>query len=172
MPWKYLVFSKWHYRPLLLCMPTWKITIHFSTSFVWTPLAKVFSIFNTLLPCSNILCWYSIKQLYLANIAILACIGIAFIITGIIIIPIMQYYNRSGQKTPDSSWGRLSEALGNWGSGNLEGGGFGERVGTGEVSLQATWDRGGRILSQLGGFQVSRRGLKGEQRGGKGDQQG
>jgi hypothetical protein len=26
----------------------------------------------------------------------------------------------------------------NWGSGNLEGGGFGERVGTGEVSLQAT----------------------------------
>ncbi len=69
----------------------------------------------------------------------------------------------SGQKTPDCSWGRLSEALGNWGSGNLEGGGFGERVGTGEVSLQATWDRGGRILSQLGGFQVSRRGLKGEQ---------
>jgi hypothetical protein len=69
----------------------------------------------------------------------------------------------SGQKTPDYSWGRLSETLGNWGSGNLEGGGFGERVGTGEVSLQATWDRGGRILSQLGGFQVSRRGLKGEQ---------
>ncbi len=32
----------------------------------------------------------------------------------------------------------LSEALGNWGSGNLEGGGFGERVGTGEVTLQAT----------------------------------
>ncbi len=71
----------------------------------------------------------------------------------------------SGQKTPDSTWGRLSEALGNWGSGNLEGGGFGGRVGTGEVSLQATWDRGGRILSQLGGFQVSRRGWKGEQRG-------
>ncbi len=75
----------------------------------------------------------------------------------------------SGQKKPDCPWGRLSEALGNWGSGNLEGGGFGERVGTGEVSLQATWDRGGRILSQLGGFQVSRRGLKGEQKGGKGE---
>ncbi len=36
------------------------------------------------------------------------------------------------------SGGRLSEALGDWGSGNLERGGFGERVGTGEVSLQAT----------------------------------
>jgi hypothetical protein len=34
--------------------------------------------------------------------------------------------------------GRFSEALGNLGSGNLEGGGFGERVGKGEVSLQAT----------------------------------
>ncbi len=71
----------------------------------------------------------------------------------------------SRQKTPDSSWGRLSEALGNLGSGNLEGGGFGERVGKGEVSLQATWDRGGWILSQLRGFQVSRRESKGEQRG-------
>ncbi len=39
---------------------------------------------------------------------------------------------------PDSSLGRLSEALGNLGSGILEGGGFGERVGKGEVSLQAT----------------------------------
>ncbi len=27
-----------------------------------------------------------------------------------------------------------------------------ERVEKGEVSLQATWDQGGRILSQLGGF--------------------
>ncbi len=72
------------------------------------------------------------------------------------------YISCSGQKTPDNSWGRLSEARGDWGSGNLKGGGFGERVGTGEVSLQATWDRGGRILSQLGGFQVSRRGLKGK----------
>ncbi len=33
------------------------------------------------------------------------------------------------------------------------------------VSLQATRDRGGRFLSQLGGFQVSRRGYKGEERG-------
>jgi hypothetical protein len=74
----------------------------------------------------------------------------------------------SGQKMPES-WGRLSEALGNWRSGNLEGGGFGERVRTREVSLQATLDRGGRILSQLGGFQVSRRGLE---RGTKGNQQG
>ncbi len=76
--------------------------------------------------------------------------------------------NCSGQKTPES-WGRLSEALGILGSENLEGGGFGERVGKGEVSLQATWDRGGRILSQLGGFQVSRRGLE---RGARGKKQG
>jgi hypothetical protein len=32
----------------------------------------------------------------------------------------------------------IGEVLGNLGSGNLEGGGFGERVGKGEVSLQAT----------------------------------
>jgi hypothetical protein len=43
----------------------------------------------------------------------------------------------SGQKMPDSC-GRHSEALGNLGSGNLEGGGTGERVEKGEVSLQAT----------------------------------
>ncbi len=36
------------------------------------------------------------------------------------------------------------------------------------VSLQATRDRGGRFLSQLGGFQVSRRGQRGE----KGNWQG
>jgi hypothetical protein len=40
------------------------------------------------------------------------------------------------------------------------------------VSLQATWERGGRILSQQGGFQGSRergaKGSKGEQRGTKG----
>jgi hypothetical protein len=41
--------------------------------------------------------------------------------------------------------------------------------GNGEVSLRATWERGGRILSQQGGFQVSREGLK---RGVKGNQQG
>ncbi len=43
------------------------------------------------------------------------------------------------------------------------------RIEEGEVSLQATWDQAGRILSQQGGFQVS----KGEQeRGAKGNQQG
>ncbi len=78
---------------------------------------------------------------------------------------ILVYHKCFGQKTSDYSWGRLSEALGNWGSGNLEGGGFGERVETGEVSWQATWDRGGRILSQLGGFQVSRKGVKGGSKG-------
>jgi hypothetical protein len=36
--------------------------------------------------------------------------------------------------------------------------------GNGEVSLRATWERGGRILSQQGGFQVSREGWKGEQK--------
>ncbi len=41
--------------------------------------------------------------------------------------------------------------------------------GNGEVSLRATWERGGRILSQQGGFQVSREGLE---RGAKGNQQG
>jgi hypothetical protein len=41
--------------------------------------------------------------------------------------------------------------------------------GNGEVSLRATWIRGGRILSQQGGFQVSREGLEG---GAKGNQQG
>ncbi len=49
------------------------------------------------------------------------------------------------------------------GSGNLEGGGVGEKGGAGKVSSQATWDRGGRILSKLGGFQVSRKGSKGGQ---------
>jgi hypothetical protein len=57
-------------------------------------------------------------------------------------------------------------------SGNLEGGGVGKKGGTGEVSSQATWDRGGRTLSQLGGFQVSRKGSKGEQRGTEQSQQG
>ncbi len=76
--------------------------------------------------------------------------------------------NCSGQKMPES-WGHHSEALGNLGSGNLEGGGIGERVEKGEVSLPATWDRGGRILSQQGGFQVSREGLE---RRAKGNQQG
>jgi hypothetical protein len=37
--------------------------------------------------------------------------------------------------------------------------------GNGEVSLRATWERGGRILSQQGGFQVSREGEKWGQKG-------
>jgi hypothetical protein len=37
--------------------------------------------------------------------------------------------------------------------------------GNGEFSLRATWERGGRILSQQGGFQVS----KGRQMGSKGE---
>ncbi len=35
--------------------------------------------------------------------------------------------------------------------------------GTKGVSLRATGSRGGRILTQLGGFQVSRQGEQGEQ---------
>jgi hypothetical protein len=31
------------------------------------------------------------------------------------------------------------------------------------ISLRATWERGGRILSQQGGFQVSGKGEQGEQ---------
>jgi hypothetical protein len=58
----------------------------------------------------------------------------------------MLHYSCSGQEKPES-WGRHSKALDNLGSGNLEGGGIGERVEKGEVSLQATWDQGGRILS-------------------------
>ncbi len=41
--------------------------------------------------------------------------------------------------------------------------------GNGEASLRATWERGGRILSQQGGFLVSREGFE---RGAKGNQQG
>jgi hypothetical protein len=44
-----------------------------------------------------------------------------------------------------------------------------ERVEKGEVSLRVTRERGGRILSQLGGFQVSKRD---QERGAKGNQQG
>ncbi len=56
-----------------------------------------------------------------------------------------------------------------WGSGNSEGEGWVGGLGQRRVSLQATWDRGGRFLSQLGGFQVSRRVHKGGERGiGKG----
>jgi hypothetical protein len=48
------------------------------------------------------------------------------------------------------------------GVGILEGRVQGARWGTRGVSLQATWDSGGRFLSQLGGFQVSRKGYKRE----------
>jgi hypothetical protein len=41
------------------------------------------------------------------------------------------------------------------GSGFQNGEGMG-RDGNGEISLRATWDQGGRILSQQGGFQVSK----------------
>jgi hypothetical protein len=43
------------------------------------------------------------------------------------------------------------------------------RDGGDEISLRATWDQGGRILSRQGGFQVSKGVKKGEQ---KGNQQG
>ncbi len=51
---------------------------------------------------------------------------------------------------------------------------FGVRVyepgeGNGEVSLRATWIRGGRILSQQGGLQVSREGLERGAKGNKGE---
>jgi hypothetical protein len=52
-----------------------------------------------------------------------------------------------------------------WGVGILGRGVYETGEGNGEVSLRATWERGGRILSQLGGFQVSREGKKGEQKG-------
>ncbi len=66
----------------------------------------------------------------------------------------------SGQKMPDSSWGRLSEALGKLGFWEFERGRGWVKGRAGEVSLQATWDPGGQILSQLGGFQVSRKGVR------------
>jgi hypothetical protein len=52
------------------------------------------------------------------------------------------------------------------GSGFWSGGVYEPGEGNGEVSLRATWVRSGRILSQQGGFQVSRRGLE---RGAKGE---
>jgi hypothetical protein len=55
-----------------------------------------------------------------------------------------------------------------WGIGILGRGVYEPGEGNGEVSLRATWERGGRILSQLGGFQVSREGEEGAQRGAKG----
>ncbi len=39
------------------------------------------------------------------------------------------------------------------------------RDGDEKISLRATWDQGGRILSQLGGFQVSKGDQEREQKG-------
>jgi hypothetical protein len=50
------------------------------------------------------------------------------------------------------------------GSGFWNGGVYEPGEGNGEVSLRATWVRGGRILSQQGGFQVSKEDTNGEQR--------
>ena len=53
----------------------------------------------------------------------------------------------------------------------LEWGVYEPGEGNGEVSLRATWERGGRILSQQGGFQVSGGWKTGEQRGAKGSKE-
>jgi hypothetical protein len=50
------------------------------------------------------------------------------------------------------------------GVGILEQGVYEQGEGNGEFSLRATWERGGRILSQQGGFQVSEGKLKGSKR--------
>ncbi len=56
--------------------------------------------------------------------------------------------------------------LGNpWGAGFWDEGVYEQGEGNGELSLRATWERGGRILSQQGGFQVS----KGRRMGSKGE---
>ncbi len=74
----------------------------------------------------------------------------------------------SRQKMPGCSWGRLSEARGVWGAGNLEGGGLGRG-----------WVKGGQFSSNLGARRTDpvtarrvpskwkkvERGVKGEQKG-------
>ncbi len=75
---------------------------------------------------------------------------------------------------PDSKSRNIPEVVSvrRWAVGVLgiwKGRGSWVKGGANGVSLQATWDRGGRFLSQLGGCQVSRRGYKGET---KGSQQG
>ncbi len=42
------------------------------------------------------------------------------------------------------------------GSGFRDEGVYEQGEGNGKISLRATWERGGRILSQQGGFQVSK----------------
>jgi hypothetical protein len=54
------------------------------------------------------------------------------------IVQIVNHPYCSGQKTTDSSWGHPSEALGNLGSGNLDGEGLGEG-----------WVKGGQFTSNL-----------------------
>ncbi len=61
-----------------------------------------------------------------------------FLIIYILACFMYSIYTCSGQKTPDWSWGRRSEALGYLGSGNLEGEGLGEG-----------WVRGGQFTSNL-----------------------
>ncbi len=59
------------------------------------------------------------------------------------------------------------------GAGFSDEGVYEQGEGNGEFSLRATWEQGGRILSQLGGFQVSkgrRMGSKRNER--KGEQKG
>jgi hypothetical protein len=50
------------------------------------------------------------------------------------------------------------------GVGILEWGVYESGEGNGNISLRATWVRGGRILSQQGGFQVSKGRMNGEQK--------
>ncbi len=53
------------------------------------------------------------------------------------------------------------------GAGILEWGVYEQGEGNGKISLRATWERGGRILSQPGGFQVSKEGQMGSKKGAK-----
>jgi hypothetical protein len=55
--------------------------------------------------------------------------------------------------------------LGSSGGSGFWNGGYMSRGGKWEVSLRATWVRGGRIISQQGGFQVSKGGTNREQKG-------
>ncbi len=78
----------------------------------------------------------------------------------------------AGACEPDSQC-RRNECI--FGSGKLRGVGilewgvYEQGEGNGMISLRATWERGGRILSQQGGFQVSKGDSKGDQKGiGKG----
>jgi hypothetical protein len=51
------------------------------------------------------------------------------------------------------------------GAGILGWGVYGQGEGNGKISLRATWEQGGLILSQPGGFQVSKEGQTGSKRG-------